>query len=241
MKAGAEFPPVVVFTDSNSVHWLADGHHRISAAESAGLTEIAVEQRFGERRAAILYSLGANAAHGQRRSNDDKRRAVDKMLDDKEWETWADNRIAEHCGVSDTFVTQRRKVIEKARGSNRWNLKRKGRDGKSYPAHRRTVHVTKEYAQDLPAEPKPALPAATATKPVTEKTPLTAPIARTPGLESLIQMNRPEDRQLIEMAYGQGAVDGRNSLGVDDALKTVEAALAEGDNRGEIVYRLRHL
>ena len=35
MDSGAEFPPVDVFYDGHN-HWLADGFHRINAAEKAG-------------------------------------------------------------------------------------------------------------------------------------------------------------------------------------------------------------
>lgn len=50
---------------------------------------IAVDVRPGSQRDAILYSLGANAAHGRRRTNADKRRAVQRMLSDEEWSRWS--------------------------------------------------------------------------------------------------------------------------------------------------------
>ena len=49
-------------------------------------------------------SVGCNAAHGQRRSNDDKRLAVSKLLKDKKWGKWSDREIAKRCHVSHTFV-----------------------------------------------------------------------------------------------------------------------------------------
>jgi hypothetical protein len=60
--------------------------------------------RTGSRRAAMLFSVGANAAHGMRRTNADKRRAVETLLADAEWAAWSDNQIAKACGVSDHFV-----------------------------------------------------------------------------------------------------------------------------------------
>jgi ParB-like chromosome segregation protein Spo0J len=84
MKEGAAFPLVVVFYDG-TYYWLADGFHRTSAAEQAGLETIEAEVKQGTRRDAVLYSVGANATHGLRRSNADKRRAVETLLTDTEW------------------------------------------------------------------------------------------------------------------------------------------------------------
>lgn len=108
MKGGAIFPPVVVFTDSRGVHWLADGFHRTEGAELAGLTEIAVERRPGSRKDALLFAAGANAIHGRPRSPSDKRRAVSLLLAEPTWAKRADNWIAKHANVSHTFVAKLR-------------------------------------------------------------------------------------------------------------------------------------
>jgi len=44
----------------------------------------------GTQRDAILHSVGANATHGLRRSNQDKRKAVVTLLEDNEWCQWSD-------------------------------------------------------------------------------------------------------------------------------------------------------
>src|SRR2546428_8679825 len=65
MKNGDTFPPVVVFHDQEKdEYWLSDGFHRCVAAKEAGLTEINADVQVGTRRDAILYAVGANAAHG---------------------------------------------------------------------------------------------------------------------------------------------------------------------------------
>jgi hypothetical protein len=84
MQAGADFPAVVVFFDGAS-YWLADGFHRVGAAVASGQTDIDADVRQGTRRDAVLFSVGANGQHGHRRTNDDKRRAVDVLLNDPEW------------------------------------------------------------------------------------------------------------------------------------------------------------
>jgi len=108
---GDSFPPLVVFFDG-STHWLADGFHRYHAAVGLGLAEFECDVRKGALRDAVLFSCGANAAHGVRRTNEDKRRAVMKLLQDDEWSHWSDSEIARQCRVGNKFVgDQRRKLI----------------------------------------------------------------------------------------------------------------------------------
>lgn len=111
IKDGIEFPAVVVFHDGAD-HWLADGFHRYHAHKQAGKASILAEVRSGTVRDAILHSLGANASHGLRRTNADKRKAVAAMLADTEWASWSDRKIADACGVSHPFVANLRKPPE---------------------------------------------------------------------------------------------------------------------------------
>jgi hypothetical protein len=37
-------------------------------------------------------------------TNEDKRKAVAKLLGDPEWKDWSNAEIARHCGVSTSFV-----------------------------------------------------------------------------------------------------------------------------------------
>ena len=107
MGEETKFPPITVFFDGE--FWLADGFHRLKAAEKIGLFKITVEVKQGSLRDAVLYSCGANATHGLRRSNVDKRRAVLRLLEDKEWSQWSDRSIARCCGVSHDLVNRMRK------------------------------------------------------------------------------------------------------------------------------------
>jgi hypothetical protein len=62
-------------------------------------------------RDAVLFSCGANAAHGVPRTNEDKRRAVMKLLQDAEWSGWVDLEIARRAHVSNHFVRKLRDDI----------------------------------------------------------------------------------------------------------------------------------
>jgi uncharacterized ParB-like nuclease family protein len=103
IREGAKFPPVTVFYDG-ATYWLADGFHRHAAHHQAGKKKILADVRQGSRRDAILFSVGANANHGLRRTRDDKRRAVMTLLNDSEWSTWPNTKVAEQCDVSESFV-----------------------------------------------------------------------------------------------------------------------------------------
>ena len=103
------FPPVTVYHDGES-HWLADGFHRLAAYRlidrdpDGPLPCAPAVVKGGTRRDAVLHAAGANAAHGLRRSNADKRRAVETLLADREWGGWSDREIARRCSVHHGLV-----------------------------------------------------------------------------------------------------------------------------------------
>lgn len=132
MIDGVLFPSIVVYRDEDGNLWLADGFHRVVAALKAGLKEINADVRIGEKRDAILHSVGANATHGLRRTNEDKRRAIATLLRDQEWRTWSDNRISQKCGVSDKTVANLRAQLESGSEIPKVS-ERVGQDGKTYP------------------------------------------------------------------------------------------------------------
>lgn len=74
------------------------------AGSAAGSENIEAEVKQGTRRDAMLFSFGANAGHGLRRTNGDKRRAVSTMLGDAEWSGWSDREIARRCAVDHVMV-----------------------------------------------------------------------------------------------------------------------------------------
>lgn len=106
-----ELPPVVVFFDGVA-YWLADGFHRFHAHRRAGEHTLEALVHQGTKRDAVLYAVGANQTHGLRRTNADKRRAVETLLGDDEWKRWTDSEVARRCGVSHPFVADVRRSLE---------------------------------------------------------------------------------------------------------------------------------
>lgn len=102
-ESGAEFPPLVVYRDEDGTTWLSEGFHRLEAARLAeGIEAVACEVREGGKREALLNAVGSNATHGRRRTNEDKRRAVELVLGLKE--KLSNRKIAELCAVSHELV-----------------------------------------------------------------------------------------------------------------------------------------
>jgi biotin carboxyl carrier protein len=110
---GEAFPPILVFESEEGDRWLADGFHRVSAAREAGITRILARVEPGTRRDAFVRSLSVNAQHGLRRTNADKRRAVERALLDEHIVTYTDAWVAELCDVSRPFVSSQRKRLER--------------------------------------------------------------------------------------------------------------------------------
>jgi hypothetical protein len=103
MVSGTKFPAIVVYYDGTE-HWLADGYHRVEAARKIGRETTQAEIRDGSSRDATLHAIGANASHGLRRTQADKRRAVVAILADKEWARWSDRKIAQVAKVDHKTV-----------------------------------------------------------------------------------------------------------------------------------------
>jgi ribosomal protein L29 len=142
------FPPITVYFDGKD-YWLADGFHRLAAWQRVGRTEVPAEIRQGDRRKAILHSCAANAAHGLRRTNDDKRRAVMTLIEDEEWGQWSNREIARRCGVSDVFVAKVRDGAS-ANGLQMSAERKVERGGTTYTVD--TSNIGKTKPDSIPSE-----------------------------------------------------------------------------------------
>lgn len=102
MERGDKFPAVTVFTDGEN-YYLADGFHRVEALRRIGQKSVMAELQDGDYKAALLYALKANSTHGLRRTNADKRHALEMAWNAREHLFGGEPSIAllaEVCGVS---------------------------------------------------------------------------------------------------------------------------------------------
>jgi len=146
MKDGVKFPPVEVVCDGENF-WLWDGFHRACAASDAGLQTIAALVTRGTKQDAQWLSYSANATHGLYRSNEDKRRAVTAAIEHPRSQALSDSAIAEHCGVSHTFVGKLRKEL--TCNGCKSNPVRTGKDGRTINTS--SIGKPKTYHDDSPA------------------------------------------------------------------------------------------
>ena len=107
LKNGASFPQLTVFFDGVD-YWLVDGFHRYHAHKLACIDNADCDVRNGSLREAQLFSVGVNDTHGLRRSNGDKKKAVELLLNDSEWSLWSDTAIAKKCSVDHKTVSKYR-------------------------------------------------------------------------------------------------------------------------------------
>lgn len=141
---GAQFPPVTVFFDGSD-YWLADGFHRYHANGRIGALSIEADVHNGTKRAAILHSVGVNASHGLRRTNADKRKAVETLLNDEEWGQWPQKKIAEACGVSREYVSRVSNELSASCDRSQDRIKTVDRGGKQYQQNTSNIGKTAKH------------------------------------------------------------------------------------------------
>jgi hypothetical protein len=239
MSEGAEFPPVTVFYDGSS-YWLADGFHRLFATKKAGVAEIAADVVQGTQREAVLHSFGVNETHGFRRSADDKRRAVIRMLKDEEWGKWPQGQIAKVAGVSREYVSRVWQSVKDTVTYNRSQVE--GADG-------RTINTAKigkgkadlsEYTRERYAKTysPPPLPEADESEEVEpeiiydepsaeEDEPYIPPYVSNPDrpdfeLKKLSNEPKPKEPPFVEWYVLLGKVQSKGHRSLIEALNSIE-------------------
>ncbi|MEI7881520.1 MAG: ParB N-terminal domain-containing protein, partial [bacterium] len=123
IQDGKKLPPIEVFNDGTDI-WVSDGFHRIHAHLKANKRTIRCDVKKGTKAAAMLASCAANQTHGLRRTNADKRRAMELTLKLKP--DWSDQAIANHAGVHVNTVALTRRQLPQNVG-----VERTGVDGKT--------------------------------------------------------------------------------------------------------------
>lgn len=201
MQDGAEFPPIVLFQNGDDGYWLADGFHRVQAALKIERTDIAADVRSGGKREAILYAVGANADHGVRRTNADKRRAVTLLLADEEWRQWPLNEISRTCCVSVGLVHKIHQELsfhdEKIEKPTTRKVTRKGKTYTQDTTNigKRTEPKPEPQPDLLDSQPTPITAPEHVKPPMPEPSPVVEPIA--PIRQPVITLHNADSRHML--------------------------------------------
>jgi len=98
-----DLPPITVF-EVDGEYVLVDGFHRYAAYKQAGRDTIPCEILQGTLDDAREYACGANRAHGLRRNDGDKRKAVEEFFKIPGRDTLNNSEAARKLGVSVPFI-----------------------------------------------------------------------------------------------------------------------------------------
>jgi hypothetical protein len=100
LQNGANFPALDIFREENTErNVLADGFHRHRAFVNCEREDVGCFIYPGGMREALIHALGSNSEHGFRRTNADKRHAVEMACKDPELSQLSQNEIADICRV----------------------------------------------------------------------------------------------------------------------------------------------
>lgn len=214
----SSLPPLTVFHDGTD-YFLADGHHRYQAAQEAGCETAPCDVRQGDRTAATWFAIGANADHGLRRTNEDKRRAV--LMAYRLDPNLSDNAIAKRCNVSpDTANRTLRPLRQNAQlsDSDSWQ---------EQPAAQQSAELTNSTppAETGSTQPSAIVASAPSTAGMTRPTPdyRIGADGRKRDVSRIGKSNRAAKPEPAETSAG-GAPNGRDELGVP--IPSEAAALA---------------
>lgn len=158
LRGGAVFPPVVVFREGDN-YWLTDGFHRYHAHRQAGVEKIEADVREGTLREALLYSAGANAEHGLRRSAADKRKAITTLLthglvkSGTNGQGLTDREIARLCRVDHKTVGRVRQELSGEMPQMDSTTRTVTRGGSQYVQDTSNIRRANQARQHVPAEP----------------------------------------------------------------------------------------
>jgi len=104
MKEGVKFPPPTLI-ECGGEYYIVDGYHRILAMDQNWTQHFDAMVKPGDIKTAIFEATAANKTNGLTRTIKDKRKAVKLAMASELCKDWSARKIAEHCGVSNRFVS----------------------------------------------------------------------------------------------------------------------------------------
>ena len=200
-----KFPPIILYRDNDDTLWLADGHHRVMAANRRKFQTIHAIIRKGSKADAIWEAIKANGRNGLPLGRADIRRAVEMVI--KNFPERSNRSLADAICCSEQMVRRLRESVAPNGATERKNI---GKDGKLYPAKKQgkksfnPANKLKAEAEKrktpIPESPKTKSEEAAQEKPletVSEKPLETTVESQSPAQE---EQAKPADNSNIEKA-----------------------------------------
>ena len=217
MADGEPFPPIELIQDREiDTYWVWDGYHRYMAAQNLGHKEILAHVIPGTLADAQWLSTAANKQHtAMRRTNADKRRAVQMALRCPKGRELSDREIARHCGVDMKTVCKYREQLELSEEIPQIANRTVTRGGTTYK-----MDVSNIGSTPRETEPKPALDksldntAGVAAAPVTPE-----PAAPAANADLLINMSAPWDERRAQKLGQLHGVIGSDMLDIAASME----------------------
>ena len=154
-KAGIKMPPVTLFLTAQITGWLMDST-ALGGKRSRSDGDLRGNPSGNAARCDLVFAVGEQQA-GLRRTNADKRKAVQTLLDDPEWARWSDHEVARRCAVSANFVGDVRKSIcNPIIDSDQETARTVQRNGTTY--EQKTANIGKQKPVDPEPPPEPEDP-----------------------------------------------------------------------------------
>lgn len=235
MQAGDKFPAMLAFKDGAD-YWLVSGFHRAAAYQALGVDVVDVEIAPGTMRDAILHAVGDNAAHGLQRTVEDKRRAIDTLLNDPDWAKWNDSEIARRCKVDRQTVTRRRAALAEAAPAD--SHLRHATSERTYTTKHGTeaTMATGNIGRQAEPEPAPAPPAAAERQAAdyeasTPAAPAPAPAPAAPPAESELEEASDEELKATMAEHDDKLAALEAIVDADDKLKAAVEKIAQQAER----------
>lgn len=224
-QADADIEPPRVWTINGIGTVLTRGFHRVEALRRLGRKRVECEVKAGTVADALTDAAASNVGHGLKRSNADKRRSVEMVLEAHP--DWSNKRVSEEAGVDDKLVAD---VRESRTSDEESPGKREDSLGRKQPAKKpRKAKSAPETQPDdgiePPGEPEPAKPAGITPETITGRI---TPVKGFP--EPTIQRFKRDGRiveKVIDMT-GNPIPDCMGDLFVDNTLRDVLSAIEDG-------------
>ncbi|GEM_PF-2257824 len=122
MRDGVKFPPIDVFEFEGKPHNVSGGH-RFAAARMVSRESMECLVHQGTRKDALRFALSANAEHGHRLTNKDKRKNAETAL--REFPEMGPREMSRMLGVTHPFISNVKKELDhKAEGSSKSKTER---------------------------------------------------------------------------------------------------------------------